>query len=96
MIVVEGTFRIKDLEATRPAMERMIEASRAEDGCVDYAYAQDLLDPHLMRVTELWRDRATFKAHLETPHLAAWRAEWDALGISDRDLRIYDAEPKPL
>ena len=96
MIIIEGTFRVPDIDAARPAMERMITLSREEDGCVDYGYAQDLLDPHLMRVTELWRDRATFEAHLKTEHLAAWRAAWEPLGIEGRDLRIYEAEPQPL
>lgn len=30
MIVVEGTFRVPNLEAARPAMERMIKLSREE------------------------------------------------------------------
>lgn len=96
MIVVEGTFRVPNLEAARPAMERMIKLSREEEGCVDYSYSQDLLDPNLMRVIELWRDREIFKAHLETKHLAEWRAEWEPLGITGRDLRIYEADPKAL
>ncbi len=35
MIVIEGTIRIPHgaLAAARPAMEAMIAASRAEDGC---------------------------------------------------------------
>jgi hypothetical protein len=27
-----------------PEMKRMVEASRAEDGCVEYVYAKDLFD----------------------------------------------------
>lgn len=47
MIVIEGTVRIppENLEAARPVMEQMIRASRAEAGCIDKAYAFDVLDP---------------------------------------------------
>ena len=29
-----------------------------EDGCIDYAYAEDVLEPGLIRVSEVWRDQA--------------------------------------
>lgn len=97
-ILVLGTLRVpaEMLERARPAMEAMMTASRAEDGCLAYAYSQDLLDPGLIRVTEAWRDRAALAAHFETPHLAAWRAEFPNLSITDRDLVLYEAgEPEP-
>lgn len=97
-ILVLGTLRVpaEALERARPAMEAMMTASRAEDGCLAYAYSQDLLDPGLIRVTEAWRDRAALATHFETPHLAAWRAELPNLSITDRDLVLYEAgEPEP-
>ena len=96
-ILVLGTIRVpaEELPSARPAMEAMMTASRAEDGCIAYAYSQDLLDPGLIRVTEAWRDRAALAAHFETPHLAAWRAEFPNLSITDRDLVLYEAgEPE--
>ncbi|MGB3627784.1 MAG: putative quinol monooxygenase [Henriciella sp.] len=98
MIVVEGAVRIEpgDIEAARPAMEKMIRSSRAETGCIDYAYALDLIDPGLVRVSERWADRAALKAHLATPHMAEWRAALAGLGLRDRSLRVYEAEPEDL
>lgn len=98
MLLILGTFRIppRNLSAAMPAMRAMIDASRAEDGCVDYGYAQDLLEPGLIQVREVWRDRATLDRHFASPHIAAWRAVWPALGIGDRNLRLHalgDAEP---
>jgi quinol monooxygenase YgiN len=59
MIIIEGTVRVppERVEAARPAMETMIRASRAEAGCLDYAYSLDVLDPGLVRVTERWESR---------------------------------------
>ena len=94
MIVVEGVFRIADLSQARPAMEAMISASRAEAGCIDYAYAIDLLDPGLVRVVERWRSREALTAHLGSTHIQRWRALWPQIGISERSLRMYDAAPE--
>ncbi len=38
-------------------MKRMSDASRAEDGCVEYGYAEDVLEPGLIHVKELWIDQ---------------------------------------
>ncbi|MEQ9316071.1 MAG: putative quinol monooxygenase [Henriciella sp.] len=98
MIIIEGTVRVDPdrIEEARPAMERMILASRAEPGCLDYAYSLDLIDPGLVRVSERWSDRDALKAHFQTPHMAKWRAAWPGLNIRDRSLRLYEAEPEDL
>lgn len=96
IIVIEGVIRVPDLEAARPAMQKMIEASRAEPGCIDYAYAIDLLDSTLIRVHERWESREALAAHGTAPHLAEWRSHWPHLGISDRSLRMYEGEPEPI
>nr|WP_321512542.1 putative quinol monooxygenase [uncultured Hyphomonas sp.] len=98
MIIIEGTVRVPAdrIEAARPAMETMIRASRAEAGCLDYAYSLDVLDPGLVRVTERWESRAALQAHFAAPHMAVWREALAGLGITDRSLRLYDAEPEAL
>ncbi|MBI1362039.1 MAG: antibiotic biosynthesis monooxygenase [Alphaproteobacteria bacterium] len=96
MIVVEGVFRITDFAKARPAMEEMVHASRAEPGCIDYAYAIDLLDPQLIRVSERWSDREALTVHLASDHIRRWRGLWPEIGVSDRQLRLYDAEPEPF
>ena len=71
-------------------MRRMVDASRAEDGCLDYAYAEDVIDPGLIHVRELWADQAALDRHFAAAHLTEWRAAWPALGIGGRDLRVYE------
>lgn len=99
MIVVSGTVRIDPAkrEAAHDIMQKMITESRKEDGCNQYAYAIDVLDPSVVRVYEEWRDRAALEAHFRTPHLAEWRQAWPALGISDRKLQLIEvAASSPL
>ena len=94
MIQIVGTVRIPagSIDAARPAMERMLTASRNEPGCLRYSYAIDVLDEGLVHVVEAWADRDALAAHFQTPHMAEWRAEFAALGISDRDLRLYETD----
>ena len=98
MLVIIGTIRLpaERLDEARPAMQRIISGSRAEPGCIDYSYAQDVLDAGLIHVTEVWSDRAALDGHFRSPHIADWRASWPALGIGERNLMLYEAgEPKP-
>ena len=98
-VVVAGTVRVppENLERFRPHMQAMLEASRAEDGCLTYSYAVDVAEPGLIRVFEAWRDETALKAHFQTPHMATWRAAWPEFGVSDRQLSLYEiAAERPL
>ena len=91
-LLIAGTVRVPpdNLERLKPHMEKMLAASRAEDGCVTYSYAVDVQDPGLIRVFEAWRDQAAIDAHFQAPHMAEWRAAWPALGVTDRRLSLYE------
>lgn len=98
MIIVEGSVRIAPdkVDAARKVMEQMILASRAESGCIEYAYSVDVLDPALIRINERWESRAALQAHFKTAHMEKWRSFFPSLGIKDRDLRLYEAEPEEM
>jgi len=91
MIVVTGHFRLpaERTDVARPAMERVIAANRAEEGCLSYSYAQDIRDPELFRVTETWEDEAALSAHFKTPHMIRWREERGALGMTERTITAH-------
>ncbi|MFC3071338.1 putative quinol monooxygenase [Phenylobacterium soli] len=91
-IIIAGTVRVppENLARFKPHMEAMLAASRAEDGCLVYSYAEDVAEPGLIRVFEAWRDQAAIDAHFQTPHIAAWRAAWPQFGVSDRQLSLYE------
>ena len=98
MIVVEGWVRLpaENIEKARAAMETMITASRSESGCIDYAYSLDLTEADMVRVSERWVSREALKLHFETAHMAEWRKALAGLGITERSLRLYEADPEPM
>ena len=99
MIVITGTVRVPvgALDACRPAMKAMLESSRAENGCLHYAYAEDVFEPGLIWVSESWRDAEALKGHAESTHMATWRKAGAELGLHDRQLTVYDvSSSRPL
>jgi quinol monooxygenase YgiN len=99
MIVLTGTIRIPadKLDQARPLMKTVIEETRKEDGCLFYSFGEDVLAPGVIVVAEAWRDEAALGAHLGSPHFHAWRDAGGALGVSDRQLTVYEAvSSRPL
>ena len=91
-VILAGTvrFALDRLETSKAAMLEMMRLSRAEDGCVQYVYSEDLAEPGLVHVFEIWRDAAALHAHHEAPHFLKWKADRDALGMSDRRMSRHD------
>ncbi|TRD10515.1 antibiotic biosynthesis monooxygenase [Erythrobacter insulae] len=87
MVIGKATLGEAGKDAALDAFKTMIEASRAEQGCIDYAYALDVIDPSVMHITEKWTDEAALAEHFQTPHMAAFRS---ALG--DLDVQIIDVK----
>ncbi|HYD44361.1 MAG TPA: putative quinol monooxygenase [Phenylobacterium sp.] len=91
-LIIAGTVRVspENLAAFRPHMQAMLEASRAEAGCLAYSYAEDVLEPGLIRVFEVWQNQAALDAHFQADHMAEWRSHWPSFGVSDRRLIAYE------
>ena len=91
-LIVAGTVRVPpgNVDRFRPHMATMMAASRAEEGCLAYGYAEDVIEPGLIHVFEAWRDQAALDAHFTTAHMAEWRAAWPSFGVSERRLIAYE------
>ncbi len=94
MILVMGTFRMppENVALALSAAAQVVNATRAEDGCIAYSYAQDLFDPGLIHVSEKWRDRAALAAHARSAHMQEWIAARAGLNLSDRDIRVFESD----
>lgn len=97
MIQINGTIQLAPgTVAAKPdvvaAIKAMVAASRAEDGCYTYTFAQDLSDPDVLIIYERWRDREALAAHGASAHMAAFQKIMAANPPIGRDLRIYETD----
>jgi quinol monooxygenase YgiN len=92
MIAVHASFRLppEAVETARPMMRAVIEATLTEPGCRAYAMGEDVAEPGLIRVTELWDSREVLAAHFETRHMKLWNEQRSELGFHDRRVTVHE------
>lgn len=74
------------MTAATAAIADMVAASNAEEGCIAYAFTQDMLDPGVIHIVEKWTDDSALTAHFATPHMAAFGA-----AIAGLDFQVIEA-----
>jgi quinol monooxygenase YgiN len=75
------------------------EASRADDGCLNYGYYREVADDMSFVAVEEWRDMAALEAHLRTDHVARLIAALPDHAAAPPEIRahvIADTVPLPL
>ena len=72
MIVVVGYITINpEMRAeAEAAIATLVPLTVAEEGCVEYRYAADILEPNRINIWEQWESEEAMNAHMATPHLA--------------------------
>ncbi len=92
IVLAEATLGEGALEAGREAFATMVEASRAEEGCLGYTYATDILDPSKFMIVEKWVDDAALAYHFSTPHMAAFQQALQGIEVTITELAKYQAD----
>jgi quinol monooxygenase YgiN len=66
VIIVGGRFEVDPAEREAFLAERhdMMRTSRGEDGCIEYTFAADPLEPDGVILFERWESQAALDAHL--------------------------------
>ena len=91
MILISGTVQVDPaqrdaaLEAACPHMQ----ATRAQEGCIDYVWSADLLVPGRIYVYERWESEKALRAHFEGPHYLNMRNTIAAHGLTGADVLKY-------
>ncbi len=93
MIIISGTQQLtpEGLETLRGEAAHVLTETRKEDGCIVYSFAEDFLQPGLIRIYEEWKSRETLAQHQKSPHVAAWHAALKTVEVLGRDLKIIEA-----
>ncbi len=88
-VVAHLTARPDKIEETREALAAVIDATRAEDGCITYELMQNSAEPTDFTFVEEWSDDAALDAHLESEHIRALRSTAGVLLAAPPDIRRY-------
>ena len=96
MQIVSGIIEVHgdDIDKAMAAASAMAQATREEDGCITYAFYQDIENPGRFRVYEEWDDLDCLKAHGKSPHIATYRQKLGEIGAFGRDIKMF--EPGPM
>ncbi len=99
MLIVAGTIRMDAAkrEEAEAAARVVMAATRAEPGCISYAFSADLEDPGVIHIFEEWKSQADLDAHFQTPHMATFQGQMGGFGIQEMKVSKYEvASSGPL
>lgn len=93
-IIVTGPITIDpaDRDKAVALMRPMVEASRAEAGCISYGFYEDPLEAGAFRVVEEWESEEALDAHFQEPHMAAFLGGIGSIKVLGMDVKFYSAE----
>lgn len=92
IVLAKATVPAGALDAARDAIAAMVAASRSEEGCIDYTFTTDVLDPTSLHIVEKWRDDEALKFHFTTPHMAAFQAAIAGTGVQVTEALKFQAD----
>jgi quinol monooxygenase YgiN len=98
LILVTGHIRVspETVGQLRPHIQALVNATRKEDGCILYAFAEDMNEPGVIRIVERWRDWPSLEAHGEASHIATWSAVAKGAGITSREIIAHAADEERI
>ena len=73
-VIAELSIKLGTAEKASTEARKAVAATNTEDGCIFYQMHLNVSDPTKLIVVERWASREALNAHLQTPHLKAWRA----------------------
>ena len=88
-VVAHLTSKPDTIEETRKALERFIDPTRAEAGCIYYELMQNNDDPTDFTFIEEWESNETLDAHLESSHINAFKVHAAELLACEPDVQRY-------
>lgn len=94
MLLIEGWIKLAagEFEKVREQGIAMVAATNQEDGCLHYAFAQDIADPDLIRISERWESPEALAAHGASAHMGTFNKAMGSVTREGADLRLYTAD----
>lgn len=79
-IVANITAKADKVELVKSELMKLIDITRAEEGCINYDLHQDNENPAKFLFFENWESRELWQKHMDAQHLADYLAATDGCG----------------
>ena len=91
MVIVGGTFEVEPSQREQFIAGRLdlIRTSRSEDGCLEYTFAADPIDPGRVVLFERWTSQEALDAHIAALR-AGPRSSGEQVVPTSSSIVIYD------
>ena len=91
MIAISARIEMDPADADAFAAEAaaITEQTRAEKGCLRYAFAREVGSAHVLWVAEEWDSEADLHAHLRSAHIRTFLERTAAMRRISMDARMY-------
>jgi quinol monooxygenase YgiN len=83
------------LAGLRAACLKMLDPSRAEPGCISYAFSESIENPGEITFFEEWQDQAAIDSHFSTDHFLAFGPAIEEDLQDPPAVTIYDVAGEP-
>jgi quinol monooxygenase YgiN len=90
IVAVEVDVEAGAADKVKDAVAKMEAATRAEEGCITYAFSVDVSDASKIRVIERWRSLDDIKAHMASPHMADFNRAMGAIRPKGLSVKAYE------
>ncbi|MDP6964021.1 MAG: putative quinol monooxygenase [Planctomycetota bacterium] len=91
IIIAEMKANPGKREQVADVLEKMLQPSRNEQGCISYRFFYSHDDSDVILFYEQWRDMAAIKFHFETEHFQQLKPQLDGLLSGDPKIEIFEA-----
>jgi len=71
-IIAKILAKPESRDLVKAELLKLIEITRAEEGCINYDLHQDNEDPNLFLFFENWENRELWQSHMKKKHLAEY------------------------
>ncbi len=93
-IIVRASLSVKEecVEEFIKTLSAVAEASRLEEGCLEYDFLRDVNNPNTFMFFELYRDSNAYQTHRQMPYMLQMRPKRDAMVEKYLGVRVFEAE----
>jgi quinol monooxygenase YgiN len=94
IVLVEVESSVESIDGMREALVTMQAASRAEEGCHDYSFCQEISDPSRLRIVEIWDSMDALRFHFGTDHMTKFREVLAGAPPKSMKVRVHELGAK--